>query len=442
MKRSASATTESQGSRAKKPRQESIPYHLTPSRRDSSGEIIWPAPQHQINKARELILECAASGQKTLIVPDKDADGLASGAIVRTTLILLGLDPALIAVHLVQKSNNIHDESERISMTEHGAAYIFVLDQGSRKSGPVVNNAHKALVIDHHHALEDDFPEGAYYVTACNSPPVATTSLLAYNICTSLHDQVEVMCGWLCVLGTCGDLGNSVKWQPPFPDMATTFAKHSKSNITKAVPLINAPRRTASYDVPGAWTTLIAARSPTDLLKNNVLNTARVEVSAEVERCTHTAPLFSADGKVAVFRISSGAQVHNVIATRWAGHLRSQRLEVILVANEGYRPGMVNFSCRIARCALDRDPPINIIEMLRDIADRAPDPTLRERLGESFARGHKEASGGIVPKAEFEELMNILEVGRRSAASSPTKKKDSKSMPQQANTLMNYFSKS
>jgi hypothetical protein len=381
------------------------------------------------------------AGKKTLIVPDKDADGLTSGAILRKTLILLGLKPDLICAHLLQKGSNIHDEAERRAMAEHKPAYIFVLDQGSRKSGTVIDGEHQALVLDHHYALDDDFPEGSTHVTACNSPPVATSSLLTYNICCELHDEVAAQCDWLCVMGTHGDLGNTLKWEPPFPDMKATFKNYTKKALNDAVSLINAPRRTAIYDVPGAWAALIAAESPKDLLENRALLRARAEVNAEVERCTHTAPKFSGDATIAVFRISSAAQVHPVIATRWAGHLQSAKLEVILVANEGYLPGMVNFSCRIPRSARSRDPPVNIISTLKGLVDKADDPTLRARLGESFARGHKEASGGIVPQKEFNELMAILEVGKKPEPTSPSSSKTraKSSMPKQSNTLMNYF---
>lgn len=439
MKRSASSVSKATP-RAKKPRPEVPEYHLTPSIRDESGEIVWPAPRAQIQRAREFILECASAKKKTLIVPDKDADGLTSGAILQKTLVLLGLDPHLISAHLLQKGSNIHDESERAAMASHTPEYIFVLDQGSRKSPPVIDAPHKALIIDHHWALDDDFPEGSDHVTACNSPPVATSSLLTYHICSELHKDVQSSCDWLCVMGTHGDLGNTLKWEPPFPDMKATFKAYTKKALNDAVSLINAPRRTATYNVPGAWAALTAASSPSDLLKNHSLLAARAEVNAEVERCTHTAPKFSADAKIAVFRISSAAQIHPVIATRWAGHLQSPKLEVILVANEGYLPDMVNFSCRIPRSARARDPPVNIIEVLRDIAGRAANPTLRERLGESFARGHKEASGGIVPKAEFEEFMEILEIGKKAEGESPRKgRKDA--APKQSNTLMNYFGK-
>lgn len=377
-------------------------------------------------------------------MPDKDADGLSSGSILHRTLVLLGLDPALISAHLLQKGCNIHDESERDAMTKYDAKYIFVLDQGSRRSPPVVDSPHKAIVIDHHWAQDDDFPQGADHVTACNSPPVATSALLTYLICLPLHEDVGPACSWLCAMGTHGDLGNTLKWEPPFPDMKATFKTYTKKAINDAVSLINAPRRTASFSVPKAWAALTAAASPAELLNNKALRAARAEVNAEVERCTHTAPKFSADGKIAVFRINSAAQVHPVIATRWAGHLQSTKLEVILVANEGYLPGLVNFSCRIPRSARTREAPVNIIDTLRAIVDRSPDPTLRERLGESFARGHKEASGGIVPKNEFEELMTILEVGVKKPSgsdSSSPKKPGAKPIAKQSNTLNNYFGK-
>ncbi|KAK8105514.1 hypothetical protein PG999_008873 [Apiospora kogelbergensis] len=440
MKRSAPSPARS-STKAKKPRPEVPEYHSTPSLKNEAGEIIWPAPSAQIAIARNFIKDCAAAGKKTLIVPDKDADGLTSGAILQKTLILLGLDPGLISAHLVQKGCNIHLENERTTMASYEPEYVFVLDQGSRKSEPVIDGPHNALVIDHHFALDDDFPRGSEHVTACHSPPVATSALLTYHICFELHEKVATTCDWLCAMGTHGDLGNTLKWEPPFPDMKATFKAYTKKAVNDAVSLINAPRRTSTYDVPGAWQALISAESPKGLLTNPTLLSARAEVNAEVERCTHTAPKFSGDGRIAVFRINSPAQIHPVIATRWAGHLQSPKLEVILVANEGYLPDMVNFSCRVPRSAKGRETPVNIIEVLKDIANKAPDPSLRERLGESFARGHKEASGGIVPKKEFEELIEILEIGKKTQGGSPVKVKTKNAAPKQANTLMNYFAK-
>jgi hypothetical protein len=44
---------------------------------------------------------------------------------------------------------------------------------------------------------------------------------------------------------------------------------------------------------------------------------AREEINFEVEKNTHTPPKFSKDGKIAVLKINTRAQVHPVIATRW-----------------------------------------------------------------------------------------------------------------------------
>jgi len=389
-------------------------------------------------------LNSAASGKKALIVPDKDADGLSSGVILYRTLTTLGLDPSLIGVHLVQKGSNIHSQQEREAMSAENPAYVIVLDQGSVAAPPVTDSpAAKSLIIDHH--LSDHFPESAKVVSACHYPPVSTSSLLTYEICKTLAPDLASSCAYLACIGTHGDLGNTLKWAPPFPDMKETFKIHTKKSINDAVSLVNAPRRTAKYDVITAWTALLASKDPKDLLSNGRLQSARAEINAEVEMNTHTPPKFSADSRIAVLRINTPAQVHPVIATRWAGYLNSKALEIVMCANSGYLPGVVNFSCRIARCARSRDPPVNIIESLKAAADLSTDG-LRERLGESFARGHKEASGGIVPVEAFDELMSLLKIGEKPEKKDdadepkPKKVKTIDKSPQK-NTLAKYFRK-
>lgn len=77
-------------------------------------------------------------------------------------------------------------------------------------------------------------------MSACHCPPVATTSLLAYEICRKLHDSIASEFGYLCAIGTHGDLGNTLKWTPPFPDMTETFKKHTKKLMNECVSFINA----------------------------------------------------------------------------------------------------------------------------------------------------------------------------------------------------------
>lgn len=442
MKRSAPLSKTA--SKSKKPRIEIPDYHRTPTVKDEHGDPIWPAPREQIAVARNFIQECAGAKKKTVICPDKDADGLTSGVVLYRTLTALGLPEELIYVHLLSKGTTIADESEREALAEKQPDYIFILDHGSISCPPLVPRPHKSLVIDHHQATDSDFPSGSQHVTACNSPPVATTSLLTYHLCSPLHPSIADTCAWLCIVGTTGDLGGTLKWQPPFPDMAPAFKKHTKSSLNDAVSLLNAPRRTSRYDVHSAWTAVLAADGPSSILQNRRLREARAEVSAEVERCTHTAPKFSADATIAVLRISSAAQVHPVIATRWAGHLSSQKLEVVMCANEGYLDGMVNFSCRVAKGARNRETPVNIIEVLKGIVERGESGGLRERLGAGFARGHKEASGGIVEKEAFEEFVKLMGVGEKAAKADGEGMKRVKTVERspQKNTLMNYFGKS
>jgi hypothetical protein len=252
----------------------------------------------------------------------------------------------------------------------------------------------------------------------------------------NLSDRIS----WLAALGTHGDLGSSIKWEPPFPDMTATFKQHPKKAINDAVALVNAPRRSAAYNVKDAWDAVISATSPESISKNEKLHDASLEVRRETARCTHTPPKFSADATIAVLTISSPAQIHPVIATRWSGTLKSNKLEIVMCANEGYLPDKVNFSCRVAKCARAREAEekVDIIKKLESIA--AEDKDLRARLGESFARGHKEASGGIVGKQEWEEFKKLMGVGEGAKKKAETAAKKEK--PVQKNTLANYFGKS
>jgi hypothetical protein len=389
----------------------------------------------------------SAKAQKPIVIlPDKDADGLSSGAILHHTLTSLGLSPDLISVYFPPKGSNVHDDTTREALTSLAPSYVFVLDQGSRRGPALLDLPHTCLLVDHHFAEDGGFPEGAEYVTAHDCPPVATTSLLIYHICLPLHPDLSDKISWLAAMGTHGDLGTTLKWEPPFPDMTATFKRYTKKAVNDAVGLVNAPRRSAAYNVKDAWDVVIAASDPASIKTAEKLQEASLEVRRETERCTHTAPKFSTDGTICVLTISSAAQIHPVIATRWAGHLKSNQLEIVICANEGYLPDKVNFSGRIARVARGRegDEKVDIIKRLEQLVK--DHPNLRERLGQSFARGHKEASGGIVGKKEWDELKMIMGLDDSKTKKKKLEKENgttatTKKLPTQKNTLANYFAK-
>lgn len=68
-------------------------------------------------------------------------------------------------------------------------------------------------------------------------------------------------------------------------------------------------------------------------------------------------------------------------------------------------PGLVSFSCRIPssfRKVTETAGP-NLQQLLKNYGAKVDDGFLA-RVGDDYARGHKQATGGIISKAEFELL--------------------------------------
>ncbi len=126
-----------------------------------------------------------------------------------------------------------------------------------------------------------------------------------------------------------------------------------------------------------------------------------------------------------------------------------------MCANDGYSPGMTNFACRIARAgggvattgakrkvdegAADGEKgEIDIIAILKEYASRVPG--LRESMGDDFARGHKQASGGIVRTEDFERLWEVMLHAEGAEGERPTKKRKVAGTTQK-NTLEGWLKK-
>lgn len=355
------------------------------------------------------------------------------------TLISLGLAEDLISVHLLSKGTGIHSVEETDKIQLMRPEHLIILDQGSRKGPPILLDV-PTLILDHHYSFE--FPEQAVICTAAYSPPIATSALLTYYICEPLQQDLKEKIDYLAVIGTVGDLSATVKWVEPFPPyLGQVMKDQGKKNVADAVGLINAPRRSHIYNTIEAWNSLSKSSKVADVIHHSTnphlakLLEARDEVALETEKNSHNAPLFSFDKRTACLIISSGCQVHPVVATRWAGFLKSKDLQVVMCANTGYMEGKVHFSCRIPKFRRADDGTANAVDLqsvLKDYASRNPDLERRLIEGGSFAKGHKEASGGVLDTDVWEELYKTMEIGK------PIKK--TKEVPKkQANTLMNYF---
>lgn len=329
------------------------------------------------------------------------------------------------------KGSNPSAAAQREAMSSYRARWIIVLDQGSRNGPAIVPGAEKGwkegevktMVLDHHFLpAGEGGPEGCLMVNACHHKPVATASLLTWVLCRPLWSDAALAqehIDYVAVLGTMGDLSVNVDWSPPFPDLTPEVKRWTKKRLGSAIALLNAPRRTPEFDVITAWSALLASSSPLSILdpaQNKFasrLYAARDAVGLETERCTHTPPKFSKDGRVALLRINSPYQVHPSIATRWCGALKSKNLQVVMCANEGYNEGLVNFSCRIAGVAKKRGEEVNIIEVLNSYADKDvgwKEELVRDLGGAAF-NGHPQASGGIFPRGYWERYVELMEIG-------------------------------
>lgn len=427
-----------------------------------------------------------------VLLPDKDADGLCSTQVMHRTLLHLGVAPSHIHIHHLSKATHVASASETEKIKALNPAAVIVLDQGSRPGPPLLGaGTPPVLVIDHHYLHPGEGgPQGSIMLNACHAKPVATASLLTWCICRPLWHEHDAPAAeaptsspidWLAVLGTAGDLSVNVSWDPPWPDLAPEMKRWTKKRIGTAVALLNAPRRTPDFDVAVAYASLAAADDPLALLdpqKNSNaarLYAARSAVQNEAERCTHTPPRFAKDGRLAVLFINSRYQVHPGIATRWSGALRgAKKLQVVMCANTGYSPTgtHTHFSCRRAGAALKRGEDPNIIELLHDYAARDLDfladvvkaeaEIAREAGHEdvgggeegkdessdggvkalNFARGHREASGGILPHALWQRFVELMEIGvpaDPSEKASAPKGGASSAKPSQKTKLTSFF---
>ena len=294
------------------------------------------------------------------VAPHTDADGLAAGALV---LRARGEDAS--AALLLDRTQTPWGEDPDLPQGS-----VALLDQGLRPF------ARPGVIVDHH------APEGEPGVLSLSSfgeqPETPTAPLVRRALGADAP-------AWLAAVGATGDLGARGLDLPECTGAERTA-------VQRLVPLINAPRRLAAGPVRPALAVLVEHQSARDALLDpriRVLDRARSEARACFERVVRTAPRFYGD--VAVIRFCVPYQIHPLVATAWMRRLAPRP---VLAANDGWVPGRVNFSVRGG----DRD----LRALLRDAL---PDPA-----GGHVGNGHPRATGGSLPPAEFERLLERLAV--------------------------------
>lgn len=206
-----------------------------------------------MEKAATFLQRAAKSKERILLIPDKDADGLSAGLIVKRTLIHLGASADSIVEHHIPSGKNPASLSERQRYESYGVRWIIVLDQGSPAGPPLIRGAEKGwesdeegtvrtMILDHHYVtdLDTEGPQGSLLLNACKFEPVSTSALLAWVVCRPFWGKDASQIDYLAIIGTCGDLGINVKWDEPWPDFAGQVKSWGKQKLGLAIAMINA----------------------------------------------------------------------------------------------------------------------------------------------------------------------------------------------------------
>jgi single-stranded DNA-specific DHH superfamily exonuclease len=312
---------------------------------------------------------------RVLVFHDFDADGVTAAIVLQRTLERAGFTN--VQRLATMRERDAWSDANRARIADARPHTLFVLDLGSRDE-PLVDGA-RCCIIDHHRP--DGTPPGALLLTAYGWDPIPNTSLLVYDLCAPLADIEDL--DWIAAIGALSDVGE----RAPFPLLASVRKRYVMADLKEATALVNAARRASDYQPENAARALLAHATARELVRSEspevaALRTAREEVQREMSEAKKAAPKFA--GNVALIRVRSRCQVHPVIAQIWRTRLPKY---IVIVANDGYLPGRVNFSARSA-------PGVDLIAFLRAHG--------------VDARGHDQATGGIVTAEEWAGLLTRL----------------------------------
>jgi single-stranded-DNA-specific exonuclease len=297
------------------------------------------------------------------VVPHTDADGLAAGAIA-----LRERGEGADAAVLLGRGANPWQVG-----TPLPDGPLAVLDWGVR---PL---ARPALLVDHHVpecAPRDD----QVVVSGYGERPERPTAALMRRV-------VPAAPAWLAAVGAVGDLGAAALSLPECAGAPATA-------VRRLAALVNAPRRVPGGPVRTALALLVEHDRAQEALADGrigALEEARRAWREAFAAVVRTPPVVGPTA--ALLRFASPFQVHGVVATTWARRLAPR---VVLAANDGYVPGRVHFSAR-------GGGDVSLPQLLR--------AALPDAEGE-YAHGHDRATGGSLPRGDFERLVAALDLRR------------------------------
>lgn len=317
---------------------------------------------------------------RTVAIHDVDADGLAAGVVWQKVMERTGYTPQRITPN---RERNAWTPENRERLEKAAPDFLWTLDLGSQsvKILPGV----PTCFIDHHHP--EGVPEGDTLISGYAWDPIPNTSWIMWEIGKAVADVEDI--DWIAVIGTLSDLGEKAPWE----QIALAKKKYTAKWLKEATALVNAPRRSASFEAELGAQALLEHQNPRDLCESQsesgeALRAARQEVAAALDEGKKAAPTFA--GQVALVRVNSPCQIHPLIAQIWRSRLPKY---IVICANEGYIPNRINFSARSGAG-------INALEYLRSLQ-------IAEGDG-NFGHGHDQATGGSLPPERWSELLEKM----------------------------------
>lgn len=316
-----------------------------------------------------------------------DADGLAAGALFGRGLARMGFTDVRV-VHS-DRGENAFSAGARERLAALRPDALIVTDLGVHRAG--VLPGVPTLYVDHHRPEGAPDDADAAVVLAYGWDPIPASAWLAYDLLSPLVDVADL--AWIAAVGTISDLGEKAPWDA-LPEIRRRW---SGKWLREAVSLVNAARRGSAFDVGTPLRMLMEADGPRAIAEDDALGADRLrayraQVQAELAIARKQAPLFSADQPWALVPLYSGCQIHPLIAQQWRTRLPKF---AVIAANRGYLAGVVAFSARTQRTDL-------VLPTLL----RTPDIGADDEA--SYGRGHDQASGGHLPRAQFNRLMDAL----------------------------------
>lgn len=342
--------------------------------------------------ATEAFLSGVPRAGRLVVFCHFDADGLAAGAVAGRALERLGYSD----VHVMPsgRGESAFGNEARARLAALAPDALVVTDLGVKATG--VLPGVPTLYVDHHQP--DGVPnDGSVVVSGYGWDPVPNSSWMMWELLAPAAAAAAAPIDdllWVAAVGTISDLGDKAPWER-LPAVRTQY---TAKWLKEAVALVNAARRARAFDIATPLELLMTADGPRavsedDALGADRLRAYRAEVGAALAEARKRAPLFAGGGSPwAMIPVSSGCQIHPLIAQQWRGRLPKH---AVMGANAAYLPGVVAFSCRTAR------PELNLPTLLRGAIDLGA-------LNADFGNGHDQASGGHLPPEPFDRLLAAL----------------------------------